>query len=121
MPPKTILIVEDDPFSRELVTDLLTVTGYRVLEAADGRGLLERVKQERPDLILLDLQLPGVDGFTLARRLKADPETRAIPVLALTAYAQSEDRIRALQAGCDGYLPKPLNTQGLVQTVARLL
>jgi two-component system cell cycle response regulator DivK len=121
MPLKTILIVEDDPLSRELVVDLLEAAGYTVLQAEDGIGLLERVKREQPALILLDLQLPGVDGFTLARQLKSDPETRGIPVLAVTAYAQPGKRERALQAGCDGYFPKPINTKELVQTVARLL
>ena len=75
-----ILVVEDDPLSRELVADLLEAAGYTVLQAEDGVGLVERVKRERPALILLDLQLPGVDGFTLARQLKADPEPRAIPL-----------------------------------------
>ena len=117
----TILVVEDDPLNRELVVDLLEAAGYTVLQAEDGIGLLEQVKRERLDLILLDLQLPGLDGFTLARRLKADPATRGIPLLAMTAYAQPVDRERALEAGCDGYLPKPLDTKGLVRTVARFL
>ncbi len=118
---ETILLVEDDPLSRELIADLLTAEGYRVLQAPSGLGLLEWVKQERPALILLDLQLPGVDGFTLARQLKADPATRGIPILAVTAYALPEDQARALEAGCDGYFPKPLDTRGLLQTVAHLL
>lgn len=117
----TILVVEDDPPNRELVCDLLVAAGYEVLQAKDGVGLLDRVRQERPALILLDLQLPGKNGFTLARELKADPAIRTIPVLATTAYAQAGDRERTLAAGCDGYLTKPLDRQGLLQEIASLL
>lgn len=118
---RTILVVEDNPLNQELVVDLLEAAGYSVLQAEDGLGLLERVKQKRPDLILLDLQLPGVDGFTLAHQLKADPETQSIPLLAMTAYAMPSDQAQALEAGCDGYLAKPLNTKELVQTITRIL
>jgi two-component system cell cycle response regulator/two-component system cell cycle response regulator DivK len=121
MPHQTILVVEDNPLNLELVVDLLEGAGYTVLQADEGIGLLERVKTDRPALILLDLQLPGVDGVTLASQLKADPVTRGIPVLAMTAYARLEDQERAMEAGCDGYLRKPIDTQGLLQTIARLL
>ena len=117
----TILVVEDHPLNRELVGDLLEAAGYTVCQAADGRGLSERVQAERPDLILLDLQLPGVDGFTLARQLTADPATRRIPLLAMSAYAGPEEEAQAMAAGCVGFLAKPLNTRALVQTVSRLL
>lgn len=116
-----ILVVEDHPLNRELVVDLLEAAGYTVRQAADGRGLLARVQAERPDLILLDLQLPGVDGFTLARQLTADPATRRIPLLAMSAYARPEEEAQAMAAGCAGFLAKPLNTRALVQTVSRLL
>ena len=116
-----ILVVEDNQLNRELIVDLLEAAGYAVLQADDGLGFLERVKRERPALVLLDIQLPGVDGFTLVRQLKADAETRGIPVIVTTAYARAESRAQALAAGCDGYLPKPLDTQELVQAVARLL
>ena len=117
----TVLVVEDNPLNRELVVDLLEGAGYTVLQAEGGVGLLERVKAAQPGLILLDLQLPGLDGVTLARQLKADPATWEIPVLAMTAYARLEDQERAMEAGCDGYLRKPLDTQGFLQTVARHL
>lgn len=97
--------------------DVLQAAGYTVLQAEGGVGILERVKQEQPHLILLDFQLPGVDGFTIARQLAADPATRRIPVLATTAYAQAGDQERALAAGCVGYLPKPLGTKGFVQII----
>ena len=116
-----ILIAEDHPLNRELVVDFLEAMGYTVLQAADGRGLLERVKAERPDLILLDLQLPGVDGFALARQLTAEPATRGILLLAMSACARPEEEAQALAAGCVGFLAKPLDTRALVQTVSRLL
>jgi len=121
MAHRTILVVEDNPLNRELVVDLLEGAGYTVLQADEGVGLLERVKAAQPGLILLDLQLPGLDGVTLARQLKADRATREIPVLAMTAYARLEDQERAMEAGCDGYLRKPLDTQGFLQAVARHL
>jgi len=121
MAHRTILVVEDNPLNRELVVDLLEGAGYTVLQAEGGVGLLERVKAAQPGLILLDLQLPGLDGVTLARQLKADRVTREIPVLAMTAYARLEDQERAMEAGCDGYLRKPLDTQGFLQAVARHL
>ena len=117
----TVLVVEDNPLNRELVVDLLESAGYTVLQADEGVGLLERVRAGQPGLILLDLQLPGLDGVTLARQLKGDPATREIPVVAMTAYARLEDQERALEAGCDGYLRKPLDTQGFLQAVARHL
>ena len=121
MAHQTVLVVEDNPLNRELVVDLLEGAGYTVLQAEGGVGLLERVKAAQPGLILLDLQLPGLDGVTLARQLKADRATREIPVLAMTAYARLEDQERAMEAGCDGYLRKPLDTQGFLQAVARHL
>lgn len=116
-----ILVVEDDLFSRELAVGLLEAAGYTVLQAEDGSSLVERVKAERPALILLDLLLPGMNGLTLARLLKADSETRDIPILAMTAYALPGGQALALQAGCDGYFRKPLDTWRLVNTVDLIL
>jgi signal transduction histidine kinase/DNA-binding response OmpR family regulator len=116
-----ILVVEDHALGRRLVVDLLAAEGYTVLQAEDGVGLLERVKRERPDLILLDLHLPEVDGLTLARHLKADPETQSIPLLAISAFAQPEDHATALAAGFADYLTKPLDTERFIQTVGRVL
>lgn len=109
MASATILIVGDHPLSRELVVDLLETAGYTVLQA------------EQPDLIFLDLQLPGVDGFTLARQLTAHPTTRQIPILAMSAHASPESRAQALAAGCAGFHAKPLDTQAVLSTVARFL
>ena len=121
MTPKTVLIVDDHPLSRELVVDLLEAAGYTVIQAEDGVGLLERVRDEQPDLILLDLQLPGVDGFTLARQLTANPATRQIPILAISAHASPEKRPQVLAAGCADFLIKPLDIQAVLSTVARFL
>ena len=116
-----ILIVEDHPLNRELLAAPLEAAGYTVLQADTGLDLLARVQTERPALILMDLQMPQLDGFTLVRQLKAEPLTRGVPIVAITAYAQPEAQARALEVGCVGYFSKPLDTERLVQTVALLL
>ncbi len=116
-----ILVVEDNPLNREMIITVLEAYGYTVLEAEDGLGLMERVKAERPGLIIMDLQLPKIDGFTLTRNLKADAETREIPVVAASAFAKREDQALALEAGCATFLTKPLDLAVLLQTVARFL
>lgn len=121
MAQEKILVVEDHPLNRAMVVTVLKARGYTVLEAEDGLGLLERVKVERPALIIMDLQLPRVDGFTLTRQLKTDAETRDIPVLATSAFAKPEDQVRALEAGCTASLTKPLDMPVFLETVARLL
>jgi len=121
MASATILVVEDHPLNRELIMDLLEAAGYTVLQAEDGLGLLERVQAEQPDLILLDLQLPGVDGFTLARQLTANSATQQIPILAMSAYARPEVQTQALAAGCAGFLAKPLDIQAVLSAVACFL
>lgn len=117
----TILIVEDHLLSRELATAILETAGYTVLSAEDGVGLLERVRTERPDLIIMDLQLPRIDGVTLIRDLKAHDATQSIPIIVTTAYANPELYAKALQAGCAAYLTKPLNSHALLRTMAELL
>ena len=104
---KKILVVEDDPDNRRIVAKVLAVEGYNVVEATDGLEALSKVKAENPDLILMDLALPNMDGWEATRQLKADPLTRAIPVVALTAVAMRGDEERARAAGCDDYLSKP--------------
>lgn len=116
-----ILVVEDHPMNRELVVIALETAGYTVLEAEDGHGLLERVKTERPALIIMDVQLPEIDGFTLTRQLKSDPETRTIPVLVTSAFSKDEDRKQALDAGCNDFLTKPLDIPLFLRTTASLL
>lgn len=107
--------------NRELVVFTLEAAGYIVATAEDGQGLLGRVKAERPALIIMDLQLPHIDGFTLTRELKADVETKAIPILVTSAFSKPEDRMRALEAGGTDFLTKPLDLPIFLQTVAGLL
>jgi two-component system cell cycle response regulator DivK len=121
MAGERILLVEDNVMNRRLAQFLLKSQGYTVFEAANGHEALELVKAHVPDLILMDLQLPELDGFTTTRILKQDPTTKDIPVVALTAYAMKGDAERASEAGCDGYITKPIDKQGFLETVASYL
>ena len=106
-----ILIVEDNPRNMKLATDVLDHHGYRTLQAVDAEQGLALARTEHPALILMDVQLPGMDGVTALDRLRGDPETSGIPVVALTAFAMAQDRDRAMAAGFDGYLEKPINVR----------
>jgi two-component system, cell cycle response regulator DivK len=112
-----ILVVEDDADNRRIVAKVLSVAGYEMLEAAGGEEGVAMALRERPDLVLLDLAMPGVDGWEAARRLKSDPRTADIPVIALTAFALRGDEERARAAGCDGYLAKPCRPQTIRDVV----
>jgi CheY-like chemotaxis protein len=120
-PAATILVVDDNPINLKLVSDLLAFEGYRVLKAEDGEQAAASVEAEPPDLILLDVDLPGMDGLTLTKRLKSDVRTGDIIIVALTAFAMKADRQRAMAAGCDAYVTKPIDTRGLPGQVAQLL
>ena len=117
----TILVVDDNLLNLELVTDVLTHAGYAVRQARSAEAALESARAAAPDLILLDIGLPGMDGHAAVRALKSDPETRDIVTVALTAFAMAGDEERALESGFDGYVTKPIHTRTLAQTVARLL
>jgi len=117
----SILIVDDNPVNLKLVRVLLVTEGYDVRTAADAEEALAVLQTFRPRLILMDIQLPGMDGLELTRRLKADPATRDAIVVALTAYAMKGDEERAISAGCDGYIPKPINTNLLPEIVVEYL
>ena len=117
----TVLVVEDNALNLKLVRDVLGHAGYRVLEAGDAERGIELARAEAPDLILMDVQLPGIDGVEALGRLRADPETAGIPVAALTALAMKEDRERCLAAGFDGYLEKPVSVPALAGQVAALM
>ncbi len=117
--PKKILIVEDDTDNRRIVVKVLSVEGYDIVEATDGVQALARARSEQPDLILMDLALPNMDGWEATRRLKADPETRAIPVVALTAFAMRGDEEQARAAGCDDYIPKPARPVAIREVVKK--
>jgi len=114
----TILVVDDNPINLKLVSDLLSFEGYRVLKAIDGEQAQQQVETDPPDLILLDLDLPGIDGFTLTRKLKSNLKTAHITIVAVTAFAMKGDRQRAQMAGCDGYITKPVDTRQLPGQVA---
>lgn len=116
-----ILVIEDHRPNATLVCDLLGFHGFRVTWAQNGMIALDLMEKDRPDLILMDLQMPGIDGYTLTRQLKAEEATHRIPIVALTACAMVGDAERALAAGCDGYLTKPVNTRELPHTVRRFL
>ena len=113
MERETILIIDDNPVNMKLIRVLLAGEGYDVRTASDAAEALSALSEFRPGLILMDIQLPGIDGLELTRRLKAQPSTRDIPILGLTAYAMKGDEERILAAGCDGYIPKPINTRTL--------
>lgn len=121
MTAETILVVEDNPINLQLVQVLLTRHGYNVLTAGDADTALSVLKESRPALILMDIQLPGMDGLQLTRLLKSNPNTKDIIILALTAYAMKDDEAKVLDAGCDGYITKPFDTRGLPMKIAELL
>jgi two-component system cell cycle response regulator DivK len=113
-----ILIVEDNEDNFQLVRFLLERDGFEVISAVNGKEGVETAMREKPDLILMDLSMPEMDGWTAAQKIKAEPETKAIPLLALTAHTLPGDRMRALEAGCDGYISKPINVEYLIKTVS---
>jgi two-component system, cell cycle response regulator DivK len=117
----TILIVEDNADNRDIYTTILRHHGYEVHEAETGEEGLVQAARILPALILMDVSMPGMDGLEATRRLKADPVTASIPVIAVTAHAMAEDRARAEAAGCDGYLAKPVEPRRVLEEVARLL
>jgi CheY-like chemotaxis protein len=116
-----ILIIEDDEMNLDMITQRLELRGYRVLGASGGLDGIDLAREEQPDLILMDVNLPEIDGWETTRRLKADPATRHIPVVALTAHAMVSDRDKALQAGCDDYETKPVDFQRLLSKIGALL
>ena len=118
---KRVLIIEDNLSNLELTSELIQAKGHQVICATSGNDALSIARAEQPDLILLDVQLPGVDGLTVARALKAEPATKEIPIVGISAHAMPEDEARALQAGCIAYLRKPLDTRGFLDLMERLL
>lgn len=118
MASDAVLVVDDNPTNLRLIEVVLEAAGYEVRGAVDAESALERIGEDRPRLIMMDLQLPGMDGLELTRRLKGDPETRAIVIVATTAYAMPGDDAKAREAGCDGYIAKPINTRTLAGEVS---
>ncbi|RJP64309.1 MAG: response regulator [Candidatus Abyssobacteria bacterium SURF_17] len=119
--PARVLVVEDNVMNLELAVDLLKLKGYDVLTAKTGPEALEISDRERLDLILMDVQLPGMDGLAVTKKLKENPKTRNIPVVALTAHAMKGDEERILRHGCSGYISKPINTREFPKAVERFI
>ncbi|MCK5231435.1 MAG: response regulator [Desulfobulbaceae bacterium] len=120
-PSKKILIVEDNGDSRELLAKILKARGWQIIEAVDGEEALQKASAERPDLILMDISIPKIDGYEVTRRLKGQQDFKNIPIIALTAHAMKGDREKALQAGCDDYISKPINIRELPNQVMEFL
>jgi two-component system, cell cycle response regulator DivK len=116
-----ILVVEDQEDNRQIVRDLLTANDYEMTEAENGEQALVAVAKDRPDLILMDIQLPVMDGFEVTRRIKADPSLNSIPVIAVTSYALSGDEEKARAAGCDDFVPKPFSPRQLLAKIRQYL
>ena len=118
---KRILVVEDQEDNRQILRDLLGSVGYEMIEAGDGEAGIAAAKKERPDLILMDIQLPLMDGYEATRRIKADPELKSIPVIVVTSYALSGDEVKARAAGCDAYVTKPYSPRLLLAKIREFL
>ncbi|HJU17317.1 MAG TPA: response regulator [Stellaceae bacterium] len=118
---RRILIVEDHPLNLKLLRDLLEAHGYETLQTGDGLEALHLARQDRPDLILMDLQLPDISGLEVTRWLRREPGTRNIPIVAITAFAMREDEKKALDNGCSAYIAKPISIRHMLEIVAALL
>lgn len=118
---KTILIVEDNELNMKLFHDLLEVQGYKILQTGNGDEAFRLAKEHHPDLILMDIQLPEKSGLDVTRELKAEPDIRDIPVIAVTAFAMKDDEERIRAAGCDDYLAKPISVTSFLEKVKRVL
>ena len=118
---KTILVVEDNELNMKLVRGLITIGKYRMLEATDAESGIQIIREQRPDLVLMDIQLPGMDGLSATKIVTEDPSLKDIPIVALTSYAMQGDEEKALEAGCTGYIAKPIETRKFLKTISQYL
>jgi two-component system cell cycle response regulator DivK len=118
---KRILVIEDTEDNRQIIRDLLSSVGYELIEAVDGVQGVALAQKERPDLILMDIQLPEIDGYEATRRIRAIPELAKVPIIAVTSYALSGDEAKTRAAGCDGYIAKPFSPRQLLAMVREFL
>ena len=118
---KRVLVIEDHEDNRRILRDLLTSAGYEPIEAVTGEEGVTLAETHHPDLILMDIQLPGLDGYEATRRIKANPALRQIPVIAVTSYALSGDEVKAKEAGCDAYVTKPFSPRALLAKIREYL
>ena len=121
MKVKTILVIEDNKLNMKLVNGLIKIGKYRMIEAVDAESGIQLIREQRPDLVLMDIQLPGMDGLSATKIIKGDPELKDIPIVALTSYAMQGDKEKALAAGCTGYIAKPIDTRKFLETVSQYL
>ncbi|CAA6605685.1 Polar-differentiation response regulator DivK [Rhodospirillaceae bacterium LM-1] len=119
--PKTILIVEDNELNMKLFCDLLAAHGYATLQTSEGANVLGMMRQQRPDLVLMDIQLPEISGIDVTRMIKADADLKDIPVIAVTAFAMKGDEEKILQGGCDAYITKPISVATFIATIQKYL
>ena len=118
---KRILVIEDQEDNRRIVRDLLTSVGYETIEAVTGEDGVQAAATHVPDLILMDIQLPGLDGYDATRRIKSNPALQHIPIIAVTSYALSGDDVKAFEAGCNGYVSKPFSPRALLAKIREFL
>ena len=118
---KRILVIEDTEDNRQIIRDLLTSVGYEMIEAVDGLEGVTTAEREQPDLILMDIQLPGIDGYEATRRIRAIPALAKVPIIAVTSYALSGDEDKARAAGCDGYIAKPFSPRQMLAKVREVI
>ena len=121
MDEKMVLVIEDDELNQKLVKEILRVGNYGAIEAMDAETGIQMARQHKPDLILMDIHLPKMDGLSATRLIKNDEDLKQLPIVALTALAMPEDRKKALEAGCDDYVTKPFRIQDLLKTIDQLL
>jgi CheY-like chemotaxis protein len=118
---KTILVIEDNKLNMKLVNGLIKIGKYRMLEAIDAESGIQLIREQRPDLVLMDIQLPGMDGLSATKIIREDPDLKDIPIVALTSFAMQGDEEKALAAGCTGYITKPIDTRNFLETVSQYL
>lgn len=121
MPNYTVLIIEDNPKNRKVFKDILSVNGYKSIEAEDGNEGYKMAKEHNPDLIVMDVQLPGANGYEVTRRLKSDDDTKDIPIIIVTSFAMAGEENEARAAGCNDYITKPINIHQFVETIKKYL
>ncbi|MDR4505036.1 MAG: response regulator [Candidatus Scalindua sp.] len=121
MSDKNVMVVEDNEKNRKLMRVILKSKGYNVIEATTGEEAISALKKQKPDIILMDIQLPGIDGITLAKQIKEDANTNDIPIIAVTAFAMKGDEQKILSSGCNGYISKPIDTHELINIMEQYL
>ncbi len=116
---KKVMVIEDNPINMQLFTDILDASGYDTISITDARIAVENIKKHKPNLVLTDIQMPNISGLDLVKIIKKDEEIKHIPVIAITAFAMKGDEEKIIQAGCDGYVAKPISIKPFLETVAK--